>query len=250
MAERMLRLFTANPPSGGLLPRDAAQRPRLPGFEVGNLLFLAATIILGVATAGSLFMAGFGLLMHREPSVRPAAPNALPAPASLSHALPRARADSPTLIVRTMPVRPPAAPPRITPASPEPRRPPLAATVAMAQGDTHFAAGEVSVARFYFELAADAGDAEAAVRMGETFDPTYLTLDRQRGARTDPEAARFWYRRAVILGAAEAKQRLDDLETGAVAGATANPRSAAAQRLDRPDFHQLLERILHPYPGD
>jgi hypothetical protein len=50
----------------------------------------------------------------------------------------------------------------------------------MAQGDASFADGEVSVARFYYQQAVDAGDAEGAVRMGETFDPAFLTLGRPR----------------------------------------------------------------------
>ena len=247
----MPRSFTADLPGGGLLPQDGAQRPRLPGFEAGNLLFLAATTILSAAMAGSLLIAGFVLLMHPKPIVRPAPPSALPAPASLSHALPRAAAKSPSLDIKKAMRAPPATALSVdAPASPEPRRPPLTATFAMAQGDARFAAGEVSVARFYFEQAAAAGDAEAAVRMGETFDPTFLTLGRLRGVRADREAARFWYRRAFVLGAAEAKQRLDYLETEPVAGgATTKVRSAAAQRLDRPAFHRLLERILHRYPG-
>jgi hypothetical protein len=52
------------------------------------------------------------------------------------------------------------------------------ATFAMAQGNARFAAGEVSVGRFYFPQAVDVGDAEGAVRMGEPFHPVFCRFDR------------------------------------------------------------------------
>jgi TPR repeat protein len=116
----------------------------------------------------------------------------------------------------------------------------------MAQGDASFADGNVSVARFYYEQAVDAGDAEGAVRMGETFDPAYLTLGRPRQVFANREASRFWYRRALDLGVTQAKQRLDNLEMEQVAGGyTDKDRASATRRYDRPSFHKLLERILY-----
>ena len=132
----------------------------------------------------------------------------------------------------------------------------------MGQGDAYFGAGEISVARFYYEQAVDGGDAEATVRMGETFDPAFLRLGRLRRTFADTEAARFWYERALALGVAEAKQRLTYLETESdESGATPTTRSersrhrAAATRRNDPHasgppttFQQLLERIFHSSP--
>jgi TPR repeat protein len=241
LAERILRSLAGDAPAGGLLPRDRAQRWRSPALDAGNLLFLTVIGIVGAATAGSLFAAGFLLLMHPKPALRPAALDAVRAqPAS-----------SRVLVVAAAAKGPPVAPP------PPVASPPSAtARFAMAQGDSNFRDDEVSVARFYYAQAADAGDAEAAVRMGETFDPAFWTLDRLRRVRGDPAAARFWYRRALVLGAAQAKQRLDYLEAEPAAdGSTTNarsdryrPRAAAAQRYDQPAFQRILEQILHPSP--
>ena len=117
----------------------------------------------------------------------------------------------------------------------------------MAQGDTSFADGEVSLARFYYQQAVDAGDPEAAVRMGETFDPAFLTLGYPRGVLANREASRFWYRRALDLGAMQAEQRLDNLQMEQAAGAyTHKERASATRGYDRPSFQKMLERILQP----
>jgi TPR repeat protein len=273
LAERILQSLAGDVPAGGLLPRDRAQRWRSPALDAGNLLFLTVIGIVGLATAGSLFAAGFLLLMHPKAALRPAALNAMraqPAPSRVlvvaaaasipsrvsAKAAPAPHAAEAPRIAPAASPPPTAAMPLVTPPPPAARPPPATARFAMAQGDSNFGDGEVSVARFYYAQAADAGDAEAAVRMGETFDPAFCTLDRLCRVRGDPAAARFWYRRALVLGAAQAKQRLDYLEAEPAAdGSTTNarsdryrPRAVAAQRYDRPAFQRILEQILHPSP--
>jgi hypothetical protein len=80
----------------------------------------------------------------------------------------------------------------------------------MKRGDAALLDGDLGVARFRFQQAADAGDGAAALRMGETFDPAFRAHSRRRG---DAKAARYWYRRALDLGAAEAAPRLARLDS-------------------------------------
>jgi hypothetical protein len=82
----------------------------------------------------------------------------------------------------------------------------------LARGDWLFATGDVGSARLLYERAADAGEARAAARLGETFDPTYLGNAHLRGVQGDPEAAMFWYRHARDLGATGVASRLKRLE--------------------------------------
>jgi hypothetical protein len=202
--------------AGGLLPPGGALRRRSRRFEAENLLFLVVTGIVGAASAGSLITAAFVLLAEPKRAVRPvtlSAVRAQPVPATgLAKSL------SPTSNAAFAPTA--AAPPRITPAPASPAAPPPSAIVrfAMRQGDASFANGDVSVARYYYQQAVDAGDAEAVLRIGETFDPAFLTLGSLRRVPANREAARFWYRLARDLGAAQAKQRLDNLETKPAAG--------------------------------
>jgi hypothetical protein len=71
----------------------------------------------------------------------------------------------------------------------------------LARGDIFLRTGDVTSARLFYERAADAGDRQAAMRMGATFDPAFLGRAGLRGARGDPAKARFWYRHALDVGA-------------------------------------------------
>jgi hypothetical protein len=82
----------------------------------------------------------------------------------------------------------------------------------LARGDWLFATGDVASARLLFERAADAGEAQAALRLGETFDPVYLDDSHLRGLHGDPDTAVFWYRHARDLGATGVASRLKKLE--------------------------------------
>ena len=85
-------------------------------------------------------------------------------------------------------------------------------TTLLARGDWLFATGDVDSARLLYERAAEAGEAQGAVRLGETFDPIFLDRAHLREARADAGMAVFWYRRARDLGAMGITSRLKSLE--------------------------------------
>jgi TPR repeat protein len=82
----------------------------------------------------------------------------------------------------------------------------------LAHGDALFRKGDLAAARLFYERAADAGDGQGAIRLGETFDPVFLDHAQIRGARGDLGKALAWYRRARDLGAAEAEVLLQGLD--------------------------------------
>jgi TPR repeat protein len=55
---------------------------------------------------------------------------------------------------------------------------------------------------------ADAGVADAALALANTYDPTYLAAHRVMGVQGDRATARALYQRAKELGSAEAAQLL------------------------------------------
>ena len=79
------------------------------------------------------------------------------------------------------------------------------------QGEARLADGDVIGARMFFKKAADAGDAQAAVAMGATYDPNLFSSLKVQGMRPDVPLARQWYERAVNLGSKDARDRLDSL---------------------------------------
>lgn len=85
-------------------------------------------------------------------------------------------------------------------------------SVLLTRGDKAFSSGDVASARLYYGRAASAGDGQAALRLGETFDPAFLEHAHLRSARGDLAAALSWYRRARDMGAAEAEILLNSLE--------------------------------------
>jgi hypothetical protein len=80
--------------------------------------------------------------------------------------------------------------------------------VLMEQGQQFIAAGDVVTARMVFQRAAEAGDADAAVALGGTYDPIVFAKLGVAGLGADVEKARTWYQKAESLGSAEATRRL------------------------------------------
>ena len=104
-------------------------------------------------------------------------------------------------------------------ASPAPRNQPTVPTFSgaeiaglLARGDWFLATGDITAARLLYKRAAYAGEARAAVRLGETFDPVYLDGSHLRGLQGDRDMAVFWYRHARDLGATGVASRLKRLE--------------------------------------
>ncbi len=82
----------------------------------------------------------------------------------------------------------------------------------IARGDARLDQGDIASARLFYERAADEGDARAARRLGNSFDPAFLARWGARFMRADPDQAARWYRRAGTLGDAEAAQDLAALQ--------------------------------------
>jgi hypothetical protein len=85
-------------------------------------------------------------------------------------------------------------------------------TELLARGDSFLHSGDVASARLFYERAADAGNWQAAIRMGATFDATFL---RRVGVRAagDPIKAQFWYRHALDLGAPKTDRQVESPKT-------------------------------------
>jgi TPR repeat protein len=94
-----------------------------------------------------------------------------------------------------------------------PRLPDRQLAELLARGDVFLRAGDIASARLFYERAAEAGDGQAALRMGATFDPSFLASAGLHNLRGDPAKARLWYHRALGLGASEAQPHLNNLET-------------------------------------
>jgi hypothetical protein len=96
-------------------------------------------------------------------------------------------------------------------------------------------------ARAYFQRAAEAGSADAALSVGKTYDPTFIEEIGAQGIKPDVRQARIWYERAKALGNKDADQQLEELtRTEATAATpTANaPKPAeatAAPVVDTPE---------------
>lgn len=79
------------------------------------------------------------------------------------------------------------------------------------RGRDFIANGDLAAARLVLRRAANAGDAQAALLLGTTFDPATFEKLQVIGAAPDPAEARNWYQRAIELGSVEAERRLAPL---------------------------------------
>jgi HPt (histidine-containing phosphotransfer) domain-containing protein len=80
------------------------------------------------------------------------------------------------------------------------------------RGDAFLSAGDIVSARLFYERAADGGDGGAALRLGVTFDPAFLSRTGVRGTPDDLAQASSLYRRALDLGNPAAQEHLQNLE--------------------------------------
>jgi len=109
----------------------------------------------------------------------------------------------------------------------------------MAHGQKMIDVGYFAGARAYYERAAEAGSGEAALAVGATYDPAFVTALDVQGIKPDPEAAETWYARAAALGIADRESRLAALKrtwTGGgrvVETAISGPEEAAPAPLER-----------------
>lgn len=80
----------------------------------------------------------------------------------------------------------------------------------LAQGERYLEQGNITPARQFFRQAAEAGLAQGAMRLADTYAPAELRRMRAQGVVADAAEARHWYERAKELGAParEADERL------------------------------------------
>jgi hypothetical protein len=76
------------------------------------------------------------------------------------------------------------------------------------EGDRHLAQGNIAAARQVYEMAAEAGLAQAAMALAATYDAAELPRLNVRGIEPNAKEAHRWYELARQLGAGEAEQRL------------------------------------------
>jgi hypothetical protein len=125
----------------------------------------------------------------------------------LAPAVPRAKE---TQAVETGPSETKTALPASTSsAGPMPDRDGIATLVA--RGRNYLAAGDVAAARPVLRRAAILGDPQAALALGEAYDPTVLKQLGVTAFSGDPVQAREWYRRAAELGSAAALKPVEPL---------------------------------------
>ena len=82
----------------------------------------------------------------------------------------------------------------------------------LARGDEYLGSGDLDMARTFYQMAFERGSAEAAIRMGWTFDPQYFQRVGLRG-EASPREAILWYQEALRRGSSQASGRLSDLAT-------------------------------------
>jgi len=130
------------------------------------------------------------------------APEAPPSVASPAPA--EKQASSPTKSPTTWPQAIHARPNR------HPSGPEIAALVA--RGDAFLSTGDLVSARLFYERAASGGDGGAALRLGVTFDPGFLSRIGVRAAPGDAIQASSWYSRALELGNPTAQELVKNLK--------------------------------------
>jgi hypothetical protein len=79
------------------------------------------------------------------------------------------------------------------------------------RGQQLAASGDIAAARLTLRAAAEAGNAQAALALGATYDPVVLRSLRIFGVTPDVVMARSWYEKAREYGSAEAPRRLEML---------------------------------------
>lgn len=117
--------------------------------------------------------------------------------------------DTPSQEVRTAAAEPGAGTP---PEPADPRWVPTPRPELVAKADALFDNGDVAGARLWLDLALEQGDADAAYRLAETYDPAMLAEWRVVGVASDSPKARTLYRRALDGGVDAARERLERLD--------------------------------------
>ena len=165
-------------------------------------------------------------------AVKNESPDPLRAPEAVGllvqHGLTATAMPTETVALATPPATQPAPVPIIAvpPATeaPPPPSPPAPKTLQLAadeiatlvkRGKDALGSGDLAAARLLLRRAAEAGNADAAMALGATFDPLVIRRMGAIGAEPDAARARQWYQKAVDLGSTAAAQPLANLEAAA-----------------------------------
>jgi hypothetical protein len=169
---------------------EKARAPRRQrSFDLGSRIssFLSSRTLAWSATAAAVAILAVGILV-KEQGERPAEP-----PMALD------RPSTPMTSFTPQPLQTAAA------VSDEK----IAALVA--GGRQLIVAGDIPNARLVLQLAAEVGNATAALELGATYDPTIL--QQQKAEMANINMARLWYEKAKDLGSTEAALRLERLRS-------------------------------------
>ena len=108
-------------------------------------------------------------------------------------------------------------PPVITPPAPapvpqsapsaQPAPSPMTVTPLVDRGDAMLAIGDIAAARLLFRRAADLGSGQAAMKLANTYDPSFISAHKIIGIQPDRATAAIWYRKAIALGESKAQER-------------------------------------------
>ncbi len=111
----------------------------------------------------------------------------------------------------------------------------------MAHGQKMIDVGYFAGARAYYQRAAEAGSGEAALAVGATYDPVFVSALRAQGIKPAPQASEAWYSRAAALGVTDREAGLAALKqawTGdgprTIEAALSGPEEAAPAPLAQP----------------
>lgn len=101
----------------------------------------------------------------------------------------------------------------------------------IAHGHKMIAVGYFAGARAYYQRAAEAGSEEAALAVGATYDPVFISALRVQGIKPDRVAAEIWYKRASAFGLTDRAAKLASLKQTwlDVVAAEGDGQSAAAE---------------------
>lgn len=152
-------------------------------------------------------------VVEKRPEPAPPTP-AAPAPVAPVDAARAAPVTAPVAVAAVTASVPPALeppqslppPPPVAEANPRLQR-------LLALGERNLADGNISIARQYFEAAAELGSAMAAFKLAETNDPIELEKAQVVGLKIDTAEAVRWYRKAAEFGMTEATQRIERLKS-------------------------------------
>ena len=193
--------------------KQRAQQERTQGHWQTSVNFEAFADLVSTMTAAN---------HHTPPSPPNPPPNPLPganAPLAVATGKPSAlglayvvnkppEAEAPLLLPVT-PKRPVATPQSDTPQ--QPTLAPAVITELLRRGDALIAIGDISGARRFYTLAAQNNSAEAALKLGDTYNPGFLAQHGTEGLLPDMRAARTWYQKAAEFGNEDAKTRITAL---------------------------------------